>query len=588
MKTKLLLSALLMLCLSTFVRAQGNLPPWLIELAPDKGHVLFSGPGGVYDHAKLDSLVGLYQRRAAFYHFVHSDSSYTLPIDTLVKYDILTISVQTSHTRPNNVITFPDIPDSIYNGKVIILNMDSGDEVLDTVLVRVAGDSRLIQDDCYQAGRSEQDDIFIINYYSPQTVIYHTAYRDDYYRQCEGLITLSDGSAVLPNDTLPYKVLNDTLTLTVCNYGCDFETLYQAFKEASKYTLNLDTSLLNLPSYPLRQVVVKIQNNSDNTPTRFDEYFWLFGGDWSNVGLTSDGNTHYYDHNDFFMFFENCVPPMFHNLDIDGSSSTGSSAMVFTACSNIFMNDVDITGFARNLWLLNSSNARLVNCDFNGGTVNNVIIQEGMASFQGGSLTGATGGASNLNTSGSNVNLRSTTIGTATSQSIVSVNGNLSFISCTLPTINTTNYRLEHTTARFDATNPAISPPFKWNQISSLSNLLLNADQPLPITTPVVSSYTPITSSFTATLDEVHIVSVSGGNVTVTPPASAQQGDIFGVRLSSFNPANTCTIDFVAGGYNYLGESTLPNASHVLNSSGAGAIFQFIGGSTGWTIKSAH
>ena len=184
MKTKLLLSALLMLCLSTFVHAQGNLPPWLIELAPDKDHVLFSGPGGVYDHAKLDSLVGLYQTRAAFYHFVNADSSYTLPIDTLIKYDIITISVQTSHTRPNNLITFPDIPDSIYNGKLIVLNMDSGDEVLDTVLVQVAGDSRLIQDDCYQVGKSIQDDLFLINYYNPQTVIYHTGYRDDYYRQC--------------------------------------------------------------------------------------------------------------------------------------------------------------------------------------------------------------------------------------------------------------------------------------------------------------------------------------------------------------------------------------------------------------------
>ena len=84
------------------------------------------------------------------------------------------------------------------------------------------------------------------------------------------------------------------LTLTVCNYGCDFETLYPDFELiASMYTLNPNSSLIDLLSKNLRQVVVKIQGDSGSTPGDcFDEYFWLFGGDWSHVGNTSEGLLH--------------------------------------------------------------------------------------------------------------------------------------------------------------------------------------------------------------------------------------------------------------------------------------------------------
>jgi len=181
MKTKLTFLALLLACTGF---SQGSLPPWLIELAPDKNHVLFSGAGGVYDHARLDSLVAQFQSSAAFYKYVDFQESYSLPLDTLSKYDLITISVKASHTGPDNVITFPDIPDSVLNGKIIVLNMDSGSEVLDSVVVQVAGDSKLVQSDCYGAGRSERDDIFMVDYNAPKTVLYHTAYTDDYYRQC--------------------------------------------------------------------------------------------------------------------------------------------------------------------------------------------------------------------------------------------------------------------------------------------------------------------------------------------------------------------------------------------------------------------
>ena len=145
------------------------------------------GPGGVYDHALLDQIFAS-QGSNAFYKFVAFNESYSLPYDTLDKYDIITISAQVAAVTPNKVITLPDLPDSINNGKIIVLNFDSGSETLDTVIVQSSGNSRIIQSNCYAEGRSEQSDIFLASYNQPLTVIYHTAYQDDYYRQC----TLSD------------------------------------------------------------------------------------------------------------------------------------------------------------------------------------------------------------------------------------------------------------------------------------------------------------------------------------------------------------------------------------------------------------
>lgn len=57
MKTKLSITvSLIFLC--AILSGQGQLPPWLIEWAPGgPGYVLYSGPGGVYNHALLSTLV---------------------------------------------------------------------------------------------------------------------------------------------------------------------------------------------------------------------------------------------------------------------------------------------------------------------------------------------------------------------------------------------------------------------------------------------------------------------------------------------------------------------------------------------------
>ncbi len=57
MKTKLSIFAFLLFCCS-MLSGQGTLPPWLIEWAPGPGYVLYSGPGGAYNHALLSTLVG--------------------------------------------------------------------------------------------------------------------------------------------------------------------------------------------------------------------------------------------------------------------------------------------------------------------------------------------------------------------------------------------------------------------------------------------------------------------------------------------------------------------------------------------------
>jgi hypothetical protein len=277
MKTRFFFSLLLLWSFNTFVSAQGNLPPWLIERAPDSNHVLLSGAGGIYDHAKLDSLVRAYQSGAVFYKFVPAQQSYVLPLDTLAAYDLITISVQVALSGPDNVITLPDLPSSAYNGKIIIVNMDSASEVADTVTVTAAGSTNIVQSDCYTAGRTQQDDTFIVSFDNPKTVVYHVAYQDDYYRQCEGLLTLSDGSVVVPGDTFP-RLDRKTLPYQIAEYRLQEYANPATVKDTiNKIDRALDGKVKITPSGELRMYY--IANRTDNAYIDSIAYYYDVSND---------------------------------------------------------------------------------------------------------------------------------------------------------------------------------------------------------------------------------------------------------------------------------------------------------------------
>ena len=158
-------------------------------------------------------------RRVAFYHYPGSNNSYALPLDTLAKYDLLTITMRHS-IGLSPTLSLPAFPQNdIYNGKTIVIHFE-GSEVLDTIFVETTGLSKLVQQNCYAAGRTAQRDTILVDQYNPQMIIYRTNYLDDYFRQCEGLITLNDGNIVLPGDTFPDFAVN-------LNNTCECDTIYQ-------------------------------------------------------------------------------------------------------------------------------------------------------------------------------------------------------------------------------------------------------------------------------------------------------------------------------------------------------------------------
>lgn len=159
-------------------------------------------------------------RRAAFYHYPGNNNSYSLPLDTLAKYDLLTITMRHS-TGTSPTLTLPEFPaDSIFNGKTIVIHFE-GSEDPDSIFVEAAGLSQLVQIDCSAKGKTIQSDTIISNQDNdpgPNMIVYRTSYQDDYIRQCEGLIQLGDGNLVLPGDallteyeTVPYMLARQEL-----------------------------------------------------------------------------------------------------------------------------------------------------------------------------------------------------------------------------------------------------------------------------------------------------------------------------------------------------------------------------------------
>ena len=249
MKTKFFFCISLILYLNFNLHAQGNLPPRLIELAPDENYILRSGEGSVYDHAQLNQLISGQSSSNAFYTFVAFQESYALTYDTLSKYDIINISVNAGSSGIDNVVTLPDIPDSLDNGKIVVINTDSGSELSDTVIVQASGDSKLIQANCYDSSRTEQVDTFLVSYKQPLTVIYHTAYSDDYYRQSLGT---SEGLTASILDT----TVSTAYTVPISAYN---EVTVRADVSGGDVTINLPA-----PSFSLsgKKVNVYHQGNS--------------------------------------------------------------------------------------------------------------------------------------------------------------------------------------------------------------------------------------------------------------------------------------------------------------------------------------
>lgn len=120
-----------------------------------------------------------------FFYEASFGEDYSLPLDTLTKYQTLVI-----HAKPTAldtaIITFPLIGDvDSLKGKNIYVYGDGG-EATGTVVVRGTGSSRIVQVDCSVPGRFIAPDTINTELSDPRLLIYRTVANSDYTRVCEG------------------------------------------------------------------------------------------------------------------------------------------------------------------------------------------------------------------------------------------------------------------------------------------------------------------------------------------------------------------------------------------------------------------
>ena len=95
---------------------------------------------------------------------------------------------------------------------------------------------------------------------------------------------------------------------------------------------------------------------------------------------------------------------------------------------------------------------------------------------------------------------------------------------------------------------------------------------------------TETSGNFTATINQLTPVNVSGGTSLVLPPVAPQAGDRFAISDSRENAAtNNITIDFGTGGVNFHANGV---ATHVISTNRGYADFLFLNATVGWILIS--
>lgn len=121
-----------------------------------------------------------------YYEDNTAGADYSLPIDTLNKYNFMTISMRVT-TGDDNVVTLPDLPVSGngHNGKTIIVHFTGQEATPGVGIVTAAGSSLVRSTYCYSSGSDVQPDTVEVVSGNDIFLVYHTNEKDDYFRQCE-------------------------------------------------------------------------------------------------------------------------------------------------------------------------------------------------------------------------------------------------------------------------------------------------------------------------------------------------------------------------------------------------------------------
>lgn len=87
------------------------------------------------------------------------------------------------------------------------------------------------------------------------------------------------------------------------------------------------------------------------------------------------------------------------------------------------------------------------------------------------------------------------------------------------------------------------------------------------------------TSDFTAVVGTIHLVDVSSGSVTVTPPSSPSVGDAFGVCDAALSATASNNVIVAFGSQKFCAQTSV---DYRVITPGGTAVFVFAGTTTGW------
>lgn len=237
-------------------------------------------------NAKIDAIGGGSDPQPNYFYYESNTAGddYSLPLDTLLKYDHLTISVRVA-TGNANVITLPDLNSSstIHNGKTIIVHATGQEATPGTLIVEANGTSTIRSTYCYSNGTDVQPDTIPVPTGDDKFVIYRTNEKDDYFRNCtQGIV--SGTNYVAPGDTIPaagVEMTYESITVGGATLNIGYINGDVSFTNPSsgKYDIvpsngadvifaNIvgDDGTLNASS----EMIITFDNTTNNTPRRFN------------------------------------------------------------------------------------------------------------------------------------------------------------------------------------------------------------------------------------------------------------------------------------------------------------------------------
>ena len=172
------------------------------------------------------------------------------------------------------------------------------------------------------------------------------------------------------------QFLSNPDTITVCNTGCDYSTLNQAFE----YAGTLHSAYDSLEG--VKKLTILIDRNADNSKPVLSNGLNIKGGDYSHVLLTTAGDTAIYDAqgtDTVFLTMNNCLLPDIQNSVFEADISGGNAALPLrlissSNSSNLNLDGIELINFRKGFEFISGSSIKMNNITASGIDENEAIL----------------------------------------------------------------------------------------------------------------------------------------------------------------------------------------------------------------------